>query len=294
MLYAFGLCLRRSLPEEVHHPGRFLVDDGAGHAFAFYVGSYVIITFQSGIAQLMTTTALDSLIDSAKLGIKRIFGIYPLDLRHYPLDSRSPFQEGSWTPPWSQQSEQDSLCGGGQAQHGHGFQNLCMLEMFWNAGLPVEATRGGPFNADQGNEMLEPFSVRLVLLKHSIKLRDGMYAVLQYRHWFLIIFREGCVLKKDCDQTESKSLSYLSEILQAKDTFIFAFRPIGQAVPKDRKRGPHIGMSIPGGTTSKQIFPTHLKTCTAPNCGGSLKLNHDIPAVCIGLGGTRKCIHRTM
>ena len=104
MLQYFGLCVRQALPEELQRPGRFVIDDGAGHAFALYVGDYVIISFQSGTDQFMTTTALDSLLDATRAGDKQIYGIYS-------LDTQLPFLQGRWTPPWVSLRSQDSLCG---------------------------------------------------------------------------------------------------------------------------------------------------------------------------------------
>lgn len=103
MLEPFGLRVDPAFSEELHRQGRFIVDDGLGHAFAVVVGAYSIVSFQTGIAELMTSRAWLALIDDTRIGNGDVFCIHPC--------SRGPFQQGGWTPPWNSRRDHDSLCG---------------------------------------------------------------------------------------------------------------------------------------------------------------------------------------
>jgi hypothetical protein len=105
MLEPLGLCIRRILGNAVRQPGRYIIDDGHGHAFALWTGDWTIISFEHGTPKLMATHALDMLVDEAYHGNKKIFGIQPFDIWR-------PFMQGGWTPPWRLDHNCDALCGG--------------------------------------------------------------------------------------------------------------------------------------------------------------------------------------
>ena len=105
LLQSLGLCVRRVLSSQIHGPGRFIVADGLGHAFALYSGDYTIISFQTGEPRLVSITALSNLADAVDADTYKLFGIQPV--------SRWPFHQDSWTPPWvmTPNREYDVLCG---------------------------------------------------------------------------------------------------------------------------------------------------------------------------------------
>ena len=71
LLRPFGLCVRRSYMDTIH-TGQFIVDNGAGHAFALFVGDCTAISFETGVDHLLTTSALDELLDDASTGARTV------------------------------------------------------------------------------------------------------------------------------------------------------------------------------------------------------------------------------
>eukprot|EP00959_Pyramimonas_sp_CCMP1952_P025203 528719-Pyramimonas_sp.AAC.1 len=77
------------------------------------------------------------------------------------------------------------LCSGAMPRSGGQFVDTCLVDCFRNYGLPVTATRNGPFwILRDGNAMLRPWGhAATPVPRHSI-LEDGRYIVHARNHFF--------------------------------------------------------------------------------------------------------------
>ena len=89
----FGLTVTACAPEALFSVSKFIIDDGAGHAFAFRVGEFTLVSFRLGAAEMISAAAFNALVCNLRHGMKAAYVI--------PSQRERPDRQG-----------RDSLCGG--------------------------------------------------------------------------------------------------------------------------------------------------------------------------------------
>ena len=260
MLKPFGLCIRRCGSLDALCGGKFVVHDGDGHAFALHVGAYSIVSFRTGLPELISSSSLDTLFVDACSGMIEVFGIYP-------CDSWCPFQH-TWSPPWSQPHEQDALCGANRAtksstpitpssktettpsthvdqdrrgamlsyrkcQPASSLRDVCLPVCFRIHGIPVPITQSGPFWALQdGNVMLKPYGYCVVPVPSESLFTNGRYIIHQVNHFYNIrVLCAGLVCWKiDGHATEFLESDQVSQLIYDTSVKVFLLQPIHDSV----------------------------------------------------------------
>lgn len=103
-----------------------------------------------------------------------------------------------------------------------GWVNHCLVQSLHHLGVPVSLSRDGPLWAlADGNQMLEPFGLRLMKNPTAMITSDSKYVVHEEKHFFAVQVLATCAIKMNGSAITALTMSDIDAITQCDGVSVF-------------------------------------------------------------------------